>query len=38
MAAMNSRYARALADVAVEKKLDADALVAELHALARRWT
>ena len=35
MAAMNSRYARALADVAVEQKLDADTLVAELHALAQ---
>ncbi len=35
MAAVNSRYARALADVAVEKKLDADALVAELRLLAQ---
>lgn len=35
MAAINSRYARALADVAVEKRLDADKLVAELHALAQ---
>ena len=35
MAAINSRYARALADVAVGQKLDADPLVAELHALAQ---
>jgi F-type H+-transporting ATPase subunit delta len=35
MAAINSRYARALADVVVEKKLDADKLVGELHALAQ---
>ena len=35
MAAVNSRYARALADVAVEKKLDADKLVAELHSLSQ---
>lgn len=35
MAAVNSRYARGLADVAVEKKLDADALVAELRSLAQ---
>lgn len=35
MAAINSRYARALADVVVEKKLDADKLVAELHSLSR---
>lgn len=35
MAAINSRYARALADVAVEKKLNADTLVGELHSLAQ---
>ena len=35
MAAVNSRYARALADVTVEKKLDADRLVGELQALAQ---
>ena len=35
MAAINSRYARALADVAVEKKLDADKLSAELHSLSQ---
>jgi len=35
MAAINSRYARALADVAVEKKLDADQLVAEVNSLAQ---
>jgi F-type H+-transporting ATPase subunit delta len=35
MAAINSRYARALADVAVEKKLDADKLVGELHSLSQ---
>jgi F-type H+-transporting ATPase subunit delta len=33
MAAINSRYARALADVAVEQKLDADQLVGDLHSL-----
>ena len=35
MAAVNSRYARALADVAVEKKLDADKLAGELHSLSQ---
>jgi F-type H+-transporting ATPase subunit delta len=35
MAAINSRYARALADVAVEKKLDADQLVGELRSLSQ---
>ena len=35
MAAVNNRYARALADVAVEKKLDADKLVGELHSLSQ---
>jgi len=35
MAAVHSRYARALADVAVEQKLDADKLVAELRTLAQ---
>ena len=35
MAAVNSRYARALADVAVGKKLDADQLAGELNALAQ---
>jgi len=35
MAAINSRYARALADVAVEKKLDADKLSAELRSLSQ---
>jgi F-type H+-transporting ATPase subunit delta len=38
MAAINSRYARALADVAVEQKLDADQLVGEVHALAQALT
>lgn len=38
MAAINSRYARALADVAVEKKLDADQLVGEVNALAQALT
>lgn len=38
MAAINSRYARALADVAVEKKLDADTLVGEVNALAQALT
>ena len=35
MAAINSRYARALADVAVEQKLDGDKLAAELHSLSQ---
>ena len=35
MAAVNSRYARALADVAAGKKLDADKLAGELNALAQ---
>ena len=35
MAAINNRYARALADVTVETKLDADQLVAELHTLGQ---
>jgi F-type H+-transporting ATPase subunit delta len=35
MAAINSRYARALADVAVERKLDADQIVGEVHSLAQ---
>jgi F-type H+-transporting ATPase subunit delta len=35
MAAINSRYARALADVAVEQKADADRLVGDLSALAQ---
>lgn len=38
MAAVNSRYARALADVAVEKKLDADKLVEELASLSQALT
>ena len=35
MAAVNSRYARALADVAMGKKLDADKLAGELNALSQ---
>ena len=35
MPAINSRYARALADVAMEKKLDGDKLVAELRSLSQ---
>lgn len=35
MSAIDSRYARALADVAMEKKLDGDKLVGELHALSQ---
>src|SRR4029077_5062583 len=35
MAAINSRYARALADVAVERKLDADQMVGEMNLLAQ---
>jgi F-type H+-transporting ATPase subunit delta len=35
MAAVNSRYARALSDVVEGKKLDADKLVAELQELSR---
>lgn len=35
MAAINSRYARALADVAVEQKLDADQIVGEVNSLAQ---
>ena len=35
MSAINSRYARALADVAMEKKLDGDKLTGELHALSQ---
>ena len=35
MAAVNSRYARALADVAIGKKLDADKLAGELHSLSQ---
>ena len=35
MAAINRRYARALADVAVEKKLDADQIVGEMNSLAQ---
>ena len=35
MAAVNSRYARALSDVAEEKKLDADKLAGELHTLSQ---
>lgn len=38
MAAVNSRYARALADVAVEKKLDADKLAGELQSLSHALT
>ena len=38
MAAVNSRYARALADVAVEKKLDADKLAGELQSLSQALT
>lgn len=35
MSAINSRYARALADVALEKKLDGDKLAGELLALSQ---
>lgn len=35
MAAVNSRYARALSDVVEEKKLDADKLAGELQALSQ---
>ena len=38
MAAINSRYARALADVAVGKKLDADQMVGEMNSLAQALT
>ncbi len=38
MAAINNRYARALADVAVEKKLDPDQIVGEMNSLAQALT
>ncbi|HEV2023053.1 MAG TPA: ATP synthase F1 subunit delta [Terriglobales bacterium] len=38
MAAINNRYARALADVAVERKLDADQMVEEMNSLAQALT